>query len=176
MLLQELGHEIKGWEQAGQLSAGSWMCAAPQCSVSSQVGWNSQPTRAVIFEDCVVPVENRLGAEGQGFNIAMKGLNGGRINIGKKDSREPREKGRVILSPLCINFTLTLYSWLLPPASCSLGAAHASVLLAQEHLTVRKQFGEPLANNQVTSPPALHSLSCALSEIRASSQDCAFLE
>jgi len=50
------------------------------------VGWNSQPTRAVIFEDCVVPVGNRLGAEGQGFNIAMKGLNGGRVNIGKKDS------------------------------------------------------------------------------------------
>lgn len=53
------------------------------CLVFSQVGWNSQPTRAVIFEDCVVPVGNRLGAEGQGFSIAMKGLNGGRINIGK---------------------------------------------------------------------------------------------
>ncbi|KAM4743069.1 isobutyryl-CoA dehydrogenase, mitochondrial isoform 2-T2 [Anableps anableps] len=46
-----------------------------------KVGWNSQPTRAVIFEDCAVPVTNRLGHEGQGFNIAMKGLNGGRINI-----------------------------------------------------------------------------------------------
>lgn len=48
-----------------------------------QVGWNSQPTRAVIFEDCAVPVTNRLGEEGQGFNIAMLGLNGGRINIGE---------------------------------------------------------------------------------------------
>lgn len=48
-----------------------------------KVGWNSQPTRAVIFEDCAVPVANRLGEEGQGFNIAMKGLNGGRINIGE---------------------------------------------------------------------------------------------
>ncbi|KAM7399176.1 hypothetical protein PAMP_018463 [Pampus punctatissimus] len=46
-----------------------------------KVGWNSQPTRAVIFEDCAVPVTNRLGEEGQGFTIAMKGLNGGRINI-----------------------------------------------------------------------------------------------
>ncbi|TPX36282.1 hypothetical protein SmJEL517_g01644 [Synchytrium microbalum] len=46
-----------------------------------KVGWNSQPTRAVIFEDCRVPISNRLGAEGQGFSIAMKGLNGGRINI-----------------------------------------------------------------------------------------------
>lgn len=51
-----------------------------------QVGWNSQPTRAVIFEDCAVPVTNRLGEEGQGFSMAMKGLNGGRINIGEKGS------------------------------------------------------------------------------------------
>uniref|UniRef100_G3P902 Isobutyryl-CoA dehydrogenase, mitochondrial n=1 Tax=Gasterosteus aculeatus aculeatus TaxID=481459 RepID=G3P902_GASAC len=79
-----------------------------------KVGWNSQPTRAVILEDCAVPVTNRLGAEGQGFNIAMKGLNGGRINI----------------------------------ASCSLGAAHACVQLARDHLLVRKQFGETLSNNQ----------------------------
>ncbi|XP_063527708.1 isobutyryl-CoA dehydrogenase, mitochondrial isoform X4 [Pongo pygmaeus] len=79
-----------------------------------KVGWNSQPTRAVIFEDCAVPVANRIGSEGQGFLIAVKGLNGGRINI----------------------------------ASCSLGAAHASVILTRDHLNVRKQFGEPLASNQ----------------------------
>uniref|UniRef100_A0A671RIC3 short-chain 2-methylacyl-CoA dehydrogenase n=1 Tax=Sinocyclocheilus anshuiensis TaxID=1608454 RepID=A0A671RIC3_9TELE len=85
-----------------------------RCTNIFQVGWNSQPTRAVIFEDCAVPVTNRLGAEGDGFNIAMKGLNGGRINI----------------------------------ASCSLGAAHASVLLARDHMCVRKQFGETLSNSQ----------------------------
>lgn len=68
----------------------------------------------MIFEDCAVPVINRLGEEGQGFNMAMRGLNGGRINI----------------------------------ASCSLGAAHASVQLARDHLLVRKQFGETLSNNQ----------------------------
>ncbi|XP_028357134.1 isobutyryl-CoA dehydrogenase, mitochondrial isoform X4 [Physeter macrocephalus] len=79
-----------------------------------KVGWNSQPTRAVIFEDCAVPVANRIGDEGQGFLIAMKGLNGGRINV----------------------------------ASCSLGAAYASVILTRDHLKVRKQFGEPLASNQ----------------------------
>uniref|UniRef100_A0A5F5PGB2 Isobutyryl-CoA dehydrogenase, mitochondrial n=2 Tax=Equus TaxID=9789 RepID=A0A5F5PGB2_HORSE len=79
-----------------------------------KVGWNSQPTRAVIFEDCAVPVANRIGDEGQGFLIAMKGLNGGRINV----------------------------------ASCSLGAAYASVVLTRDHLNVRKQFGEPLANKQ----------------------------
>jgi len=46
-----------------------------------KMGWNSQPTAMVIFEDCRVPVENRLGDEGQGFKIAMSGLDGGRINI-----------------------------------------------------------------------------------------------
>ena len=79
-----------------------------------KMGWNSQPTRAVIFEDARVPVENIIGVEGQGFNIAMSGLNGGRINI----------------------------------ASTSLGAAQASLDFVTDHLKVRKQFGQPLANFQ----------------------------
>lgn len=55
------------------------------------MGWNSQPTRAVIFEDCAVPVANRIGTEGQGFLIAMKGLNGGRINVGEARKELGRE-------------------------------------------------------------------------------------
>lgn len=47
-----------------------------------KMGWNSQPTAVVNFEDCRVPAGNRLGDEGQGFSFAMQGLNGGRINIG----------------------------------------------------------------------------------------------
>ena len=46
-----------------------------------KMGWKSQPTRAVILEDVRIPVENRIGDEGQGFKIAMAGLDGGRINI-----------------------------------------------------------------------------------------------
>ncbi len=46
-----------------------------------KMGWNSQPTRAISFEDVRVPASNLLGAEGEGFKIAMKGLDGGRINI-----------------------------------------------------------------------------------------------
>lgn len=46
-----------------------------------KMGWNSQPTRAISFDDVEVPAENRLGEEGQGFAIAMEGLDGGRINI-----------------------------------------------------------------------------------------------
>jgi alkylation response protein AidB-like acyl-CoA dehydrogenase len=46
-----------------------------------KMGWNAQPTRAVIFENARVPVTNRLGDEGIGFKIAMAGLDGGRLNI-----------------------------------------------------------------------------------------------
>ena len=46
-----------------------------------KMGWNAQPTRAVIFDGARVPVENRLGEEGTGFKIAMAGLDGGRLNI-----------------------------------------------------------------------------------------------
>jgi alkylation response protein AidB-like acyl-CoA dehydrogenase len=47
-----------------------------------KMGWNAQPTRQLLFEDCKVPAANRVGAEGQGFKFAMSGLDGGRINIG----------------------------------------------------------------------------------------------
>ncbi|MDE1174431.1 MAG: isobutyryl-CoA dehydrogenase [Parvibaculaceae bacterium] len=46
-----------------------------------KLGWNSQPTAQVIFENCRVPVANRLGEEGEGFKLAMMGLDGGRLNI-----------------------------------------------------------------------------------------------
>lgn len=97
----------------------------------------------MIFEDCAVPVANRIGDEGQGFLIAMKGLNGGRINVGEDRGGWGWGAGATAPSSLAA---------LVPslPASCSLGAAHASIVLARDYLKVRKQFGEPLANSQVT--------------------------
>lgn len=100
--LWQLCSETKG------LGAGWWFCVgvvlllrqSGRSCVFSQVGWNSQPTRAVIFEDCVVPVGNRLGAEGQGFSIAMQGLNGGRINIGEKGKES---QGRRARSSCCLS-------------------------------------------------------------------------
>lgn len=77
----------------------------------TKMGWNSQPTRLITFEDVRVPVANRLGAEGEGFKIAMKGLDGGRVNI----------------------------------ATCSIGAAQATIDLAQQYMRERQQFGKPLA-------------------------------
>jgi alkylation response protein AidB-like acyl-CoA dehydrogenase len=47
----------------------------------AKMGWNAQPTASISFDNVRVPVANRLGAEGQGFAIAMEGLDGGRINI-----------------------------------------------------------------------------------------------
>ena len=47
-----------------------------------KLGWHSQPTRAVTFDGVRVPAENLVGAEGEGFRIAMQGLDGGRLNIG----------------------------------------------------------------------------------------------
>ncbi len=51
-------------------------------AMEKKMGWKSQPTGQVIFENARVPVANRLGTEGDGFKIAMQGLDGGRINIG----------------------------------------------------------------------------------------------
>lgn len=75
--------------RTGDDGAGGITCLAveagtPGLSFGAQerkLGWHSQPTSAVVFEDCRVPVENRIGDEGEGFKIAMKGLDGGRINI-----------------------------------------------------------------------------------------------
>ena len=47
-----------------------------------KMGWNSQPTAQLMFDQCKVPISNLIGKEGDGFKIAMQGLDGGRINIG----------------------------------------------------------------------------------------------
>jgi len=46
-----------------------------------KMGWNAQPTRQVIFDNCEIPAHNRIGSEGHGFRFAMSGLDGGRVNI-----------------------------------------------------------------------------------------------
>ena len=72
-------------EGAQGVSAFAVMKDAPGLSFGAnekKMGWNAQPTRQVIFEDCKVPASQRIGAEGHGFKFAMSGLDGGRINIG----------------------------------------------------------------------------------------------
>jgi alkylation response protein AidB-like acyl-CoA dehydrogenase len=81
-----------------------------------KLGWCSQPTRVITFEDVRVPVSNQVGHANQGFHIAMHGLNSGRVNI----------------------------------ASCSLGAAHASLDLAIDYTKQRKAFGKTVSDFQWT--------------------------
>jgi alkylation response protein AidB-like acyl-CoA dehydrogenase len=74
-----------GGDGAGGISTLVVENGTPGLSFGKQeekLGWNSQPTASVVFEDCRVPAANRLGPEGHGFKIAMMGLDGGRINIG----------------------------------------------------------------------------------------------
>jgi alkylation response protein AidB-like acyl-CoA dehydrogenase len=73
-----------GGRGAGGISAFAVPADAPGIAYGKKerkMGWNSQPTRAIAFDGVRVPAENMLGEEGQGFRIAMKGLDGGRINI-----------------------------------------------------------------------------------------------
>jgi alkylation response protein AidB-like acyl-CoA dehydrogenase len=69
---------------AGGVSAFAVPADAPGVSYGKnehKMGWHSQPTCAISFDNVKVPFEHRLGEEGEGFRIAMKGLDGGRINI-----------------------------------------------------------------------------------------------
>ncbi|MDM0057983.1 acyl-CoA dehydrogenase family protein [Variovorax fucosicus] len=69
---------------AGGISALAVPADAPGVSYGKKehkMGWNSQPTRTVNFDNVHVPADHLLGSEGEGFRIAMKGLDGGRINI-----------------------------------------------------------------------------------------------
>ena len=73
-----------GEEGANGISCLAVEKGTPGLSFGAQekkLGWKSQPTAMVVFEDCRVPVANRIGEEGQGFRIAMAGLDGGRLNI-----------------------------------------------------------------------------------------------
>jgi alkylation response protein AidB-like acyl-CoA dehydrogenase len=69
---------------AGGISAFALPADAPGISYGKKehkMGWNSQPTRTINFDNVRIPADHLLGEEGEGFRIAMKGLDGGRINI-----------------------------------------------------------------------------------------------
>jgi alkylation response protein AidB-like acyl-CoA dehydrogenase len=73
-----------GEEGADGISAFAVMKDTPGLSFGAnekKMGWNAQPTRQVIFDNCKVPIANLIGAPGRGFRFAMSGLDGGRINI-----------------------------------------------------------------------------------------------
>lgn len=72
--------------EAGPRGVSCFMVPADFAGISygkkeDKMGWNSQPTRLITFADVSIPAEYLIGQEGQGFKFAMKGLDGGRINI-----------------------------------------------------------------------------------------------
>ena len=72
-------------ERANGISAFAVLKDTPGLSFGAnekKMGWNAQPTRQVIFDNCKVPLANLIGEEGRGFRFAMSGLDGGRVNIG----------------------------------------------------------------------------------------------
>ena len=75
-----------GDAQSGARGISAFAVPADAAGVSygkkeEKMGWNSQPTRVISFDNVRIPAHNLLGREGEGFKIAMKGLDGGRINI-----------------------------------------------------------------------------------------------
>ena len=106
-----------------------------------KLGWRSQPTAQVNFDAVRVPVANRVGAEGEGFRIAMAGLDGGRLNIGACSlggaqrcldqavayTRERRQFGQRIVDFQATQFTLADMETELQAARTLLYAAAAKV-------------------------------------------------
>jgi alkylation response protein AidB-like acyl-CoA dehydrogenase len=106
-----------------------------------KLGWRSQPTAQVNFDSVHVPVSNRVGAEGEGFRIAMAGLDGGRLNIGACSlggaqrcldeaiayTRERRQFGQRIVDFQTTQFTLADMETELQAARTLLYAAAAKV-------------------------------------------------
>ena len=106
-----------------------------------KLGWHSQPTAQVNFDEVRVPVANRVGAEGEGFRIAMAGLDGGRLNIGACSlggaqrcldeavnyTKERKQFGQPIADFQSIQFTLADMETELQAARTLLYAAAAKV-------------------------------------------------
>jgi alkylation response protein AidB-like acyl-CoA dehydrogenase len=106
-----------------------------------KLGWHSQPTAQVMFDGVRVPVENLVGAEGEGFRIAMMGLDGGRLNIGAcslggaqrcldeaiRYTKDRQQFGRPIADFQNTQFTLADMDTELQAARCLLYTAAAKV-------------------------------------------------
>jgi len=74
-----------GEEGANGISAFAVMADIPGLSFGAnekKMGWNAQPTRQLMFDNCKVPADHLIGEPGRGFRFAMSGLDGGRVNIG----------------------------------------------------------------------------------------------
>ncbi len=125
-----------------------------------KLGWHSQPTAALILDGVRVPAENLVGGEGEGFRIAMMGLDGGRLNIGAcslggaqrcldeaiKYTKERRQFGRPIADFQNTQFTLA-------DMDTELQAARALLYLAAAKVTAARPTGRASPRWPSASPP-----------------------
>jgi alkylation response protein AidB-like acyl-CoA dehydrogenase len=139
-----------------------------------KLGWNSQPTRAVIFENARVPAANRLGEEGIGFKIAMAGLDGGRLNIGacslggarfcleaaRDYMKERKQFGQALAEFQALQFKLADMATeleaarlLLHKAASLLDASHAE---ATQHCAMAKRLATDVGFTVVNEALQLH--------------------
>ncbi|CAG22982.1 acyl-CoA dehydrogenase family protein [Photobacterium profundum] len=82
----EQGRNKKAEHKSGAKGISAFIVPADATGITygrkePKMGWNSQPTRSITFDNVAIPARNLLGQEGEGFTFAMKGLDGGRINI-----------------------------------------------------------------------------------------------
>ena len=140
----------------------------------AKLGWNSQPTAAVFFEDCRVPVANRLAAVGDGFKIAMRGLDGGRVNIAacslggaatcleaaRRHLKTRRQFGRPLAEFQALRFQLADMATELEAArlmvyraAARLDAGHAD---ATPHVAMAKRFATDVCFQVVDQALQLH--------------------
>lgn len=143
-------------------------------ALEKKMGWHSQPTAMVIFEDCRVPVANRVGAEGEGFKIAMQGLDGGRLNIAAcslgaaqaslDDAREyissRQQFGRELSQFQALQFRIADMATELEAARLMLRRAAAKVDAkaadATLHAAMAKRFATDVGFNVVNEALQLH--------------------
>src|SRR6188508_3538610 len=126
-----------------------------------KLGWKTQPTAMVIFENCRVPVANRIGAEGQGFKIAMAGLDGGRLNIGAcsiggaqfcldrtvEYMKERRQFGTRLADFQALGFRIADYATAIEAARLMLHRADAALDLGDPNATRLAAMAKRLATD-----------------------------
>jgi hypothetical protein len=139
-----------------------------------KMGWRSQPTAVVSFDGCRVPVANRIGAEGDGFKIAMRGLDGGRVNIAAcslgaaracleqatAHLRERRQFGRRLADFQALQFRLADMATELDAARLMVHRAAASLDAgspdATLHCAMAKRFATDIGFKVVNEALQLH--------------------
>ena len=126
-----------------------------------KMGWRNQPATPTIFQDCRVPVANTLGGVGEGFKIAMKGLDGGRVNIGacslggaraaleaaRAHMTERRQFGRKLADFQALQFRLADMATELDAARLMVHRAAASLDTAHPEATMRCAMAKRFATD-----------------------------